>query len=315
MDNENTRLFKGLFNGYIGTTIDTNFVSNYWNVYYLWTIKEINDRSIEIAYLTRWDEKPTMIRIEKNNRELIELVKVLRTYQKERQETTKNLLNKFTELLLRDARDPRTLSQIKKGLAMCLFSSKSIEKMGYKDLEKYIMNFISIDKILLLDNDNYIKGLAKYYIPEFYYRDFYYIKNYEVYELLRHLRIDYNNNSKITGQRGKTIVSSYNQKIILDDPFYSESQVDKTIYETKTRTVREWIPQKIVREWDGMDNSGYYVPGHYESNEEKYEDTTTKTELFSNAQTKSMQEYCLEKSLVPRWMMRDDKLQNSKRLY
>ena len=315
MDNENTRLLKGLCNGYIGTTIDKNFVSNYWRVYYLWTIKENNDRRIKIAYITQWDENPKEISIEKNNRELIELTKKLSTYQKEREEKTKKILNNFTELVLRDARNPKVLSQIKKELLTYLYSSRHFEKMGYHDLETYIQNNMVLENILLLDNNNYIKRLAKSYIPEYYYRDFYYIKNQEIYELLRRLRIDYNNNSKIMVERGKNIISSYNQKIILDDPFYSENKIEKTIYETKTKTVREWIPTRLVSEWDGMDNSSYYEPGHYESHEEKYEDTVKKTELFTDDQTTSMQEYCLEKSLVPRWMWKNKTLKKSNRVY
>ena len=63
-----------------------------------------------------------------------------------------------------------------------------------------------------------------------------------------------------------------------------------------------------------MDNSSYYEPGHYESHEEEYEDRTTKIELFTSAQTTAMKEYCLEKSLVPRWMRKNNALQNSNRL-
>ena len=314
MDNDNTRLLKGLCDSYIGTTIDTNFVSYYWNVYYLWTIKENNDRSIEIAYITRANETPTVIRIEKNNKELIELLKKLSTYQKERQEKTEKILEQFRCLLLKYAGDPRILSQIKKELSMYLHSGNHIEKMGYYDLETFLKSTPSLEKMLTLDKDNYIKRLAKSSIPEYYYRDFYYIRNCEIYELLRRLRIDYKNDSKITWERGKNIVSSWNQKIILDEPFYSQSKIEKIIYETKTKTVREWIPTKLVSEWDGMDNSSYYEPGHYESHEEEYEDRTTKIELFTSAQTTAMKEYCLEKSLVPRWMRKNNTLQNSNRL-
>ena len=315
MDNDNTRLLKGLFSSYIGTTIDSNFVSYYRGAYYLWTIKENNEKNIEIAYITRTNESPSVIRIEKNNRELIELIKKLSVYQKTRQEKTKNLLNNFTDLVLRNARDPRVLSQIKKEFAMYLCSSNYIEKMEYQDLEKYIMNTMSLEKMMTLDINNYVKRLAKYYIPEYYYRDFCYIQNREVYELLRRLRIDYNNNSEITWERGKPIVSSYNRKIILNEPFYFQSQIDKTITETRKRNVEEWVPRRLVSEWDGMDNSSYYEPGHYESHEEEYEDKIKKTKLFTYDQTTSMKEYCLEKSLVPRWMRKNNTLRNSNRLY
>lgn len=315
MDNENSKLLQNLFRYYIGTTIDTNFVSYYRGVYYLWTIKKNSNRSIEITYITKSNEVPTVVEIEKNSSELIELIKKLSTYQKERKQKTEKILEEFNRLLLRHAEDPRVLSQIKKELLIYLNSGDHIEKMNYNDLEAYLKGTPSLERMLTLDDNNYIKRLAKSYIPEYFYRDFYYIQNHEVYELLRLLRINYNNDSKITGERGRTVVSSRNKKIILNDPFYFQSQIDKTIHETRKKTVKEWIPTRIVSEWDGMDHSSYYEPGHYESHEEEYEDTIKKTEPFTYHQTESMKEYCLEKSLVPRWMRKSNTLQKSNRLY
>lgn len=155
-----------------------------------------------------------------------------------------------------------------------------------------IINLLLVDGMLKytrwckMNLDSVFQAYQRFGLGNYCYRPFYDITMEEKEELLEYSGIKLHSGDKI----------------LLNDPFEEKIFVDR---EKEDEVVqREWVHEKRVPEWDGLDWSSYLIPGHWDEKKEKR--VYHHKEEISQEQLVLARKYCLTKRIFPKSLIKEE---------
>jgi len=307
---EDNRFANDVIFSYVCTTLDGNYISRLYDYYIVWQISEIRKKNnqlvLDMVYFT--SEDPEIKKIEDFYiDEFIrnKLLAIKEDYKKtlnDKKEADGIVQSNFPNVLnyYYDRQD--FLNSLKE-YSSTLKRKIDFQTMSNRELARYIF---SSDFLLFQEwgrkNSDYVKQQYIYNeLEEFTYRDFKDITDYELKQLLIKMgECNYRTSVKIDRRKYPYYLkwSPYVKSAYIADPFKGNIIVEKK-YES-TDIERDWVPEKHVWDFDGMDNASYTIPGHW--NETITELTDIRKNNITKKQLYDVQEYCLTRQIGPEWM-------------